>query len=299
MTTIKAFIKSRPLLCYYALVFAISWGGVLLVIGGPNAIPGTEEQFERLLPFAILALLAGPPIAGILLTSLLYGRAGFRDLLARITRWRVGARWYAIALLTAPLSMTAALLALSLTSPVYLPGILTTSDKVSMVLFGIAVGLIGGGFLEELGWTGFAIPRLLARHSVLATGLIVGVLWGAWHVLTNALWASGSSLGAGELSLAGFLIVRSFDLLVGQLLAYRVLMVWIYERSGGSLLVAILMHASLTASTLILGPLAISGAALLTYVLVSSAAMWVVVGMVAMAQGGHLSRQPPLRGRVD
>jgi hypothetical protein len=61
MTTIKAFIKSRPLLCYYALVFAISWGGVLLVIGGPNAIPGTEEQFERLLPFAILALLAGPP----------------------------------------------------------------------------------------------------------------------------------------------------------------------------------------------------------------------------------------------
>ena len=60
MTTIKDFIKSHPLLSYYALVFAISWGGVLLVIGGPNAIPGTEEQFERLLPFAILALLAGP-----------------------------------------------------------------------------------------------------------------------------------------------------------------------------------------------------------------------------------------------
>ena len=58
MRTIRAFVKSRPLLSYYALVFAISWGGALLVIGGPNAIPGTEEQYERLLPFAILALLA-------------------------------------------------------------------------------------------------------------------------------------------------------------------------------------------------------------------------------------------------
>jgi hypothetical protein len=58
MRTIRAFVKSRLLLSYYALVFAISWGGALLVTGGPNAIPGTEEQFERLLPFAILALLA-------------------------------------------------------------------------------------------------------------------------------------------------------------------------------------------------------------------------------------------------
>src|SRR5829696_8880315 len=136
MTTIKAFIKSRPLLCYYALVFAISWGGVLLVIGGPNAIPATEEQFERLLPFAILALLAGPPVAGILLTGLLYGRAGLRDLLARMTRWRVGARWYAVALLTAPLSMMAALLALSLTSPEFLPAIFTSPDKATLLLKG-------------------------------------------------------------------------------------------------------------------------------------------------------------------
>ena len=122
------------------------------------------------------------------------------------------------------------------------------------------------------------------------------MLWGAWHVLTNAFWANGSSLGAGELSLAGFLIVRSFDLLVGQLLAYRVLMVWVYDRSGGSLLVGMLMHASLTANTLILGPLAISGAALLTYVLVSSAAMWAVVGVVVVANGGHLHDSHRLGG---
>lgn len=184
MMNIKAFIKRHPVLTYYVLTFAISWGGVLLVIGGRSGIPGTTWQTDPRLPFVILALLAGPSVAGILLTGLVYGRAGLRELLSRLLRWRVGARWYAVALLTAPLLMTAILFALSLLSPEFLPAIVTTDDKASLLLLGIAVGL-GGGFLEELGWTGFAIPGLRQRHGVLATGLIVGVLWGAWHFLVN------------------------------------------------------------------------------------------------------------------
>ena len=89
--TIKAFIKSHPLLTFFALTFAISWSGMLLVIavGVSGGVP-------------MLAWVAGPPIAGILLTGHLHVRAGFRDLLTRMRRWRVGARWYAVALLTAP-----------------------------------------------------------------------------------------------------------------------------------------------------------------------------------------------------
>ena len=184
MTTIKAFITKHPVATYFAITFAVSWGGLLLVIGGPRGIPGTPEQFETLLPFAVLAMLAGPSVAGIVLTGLVYGRAGFREVLSRLLMWRVGARWYAVALLTAPLVFTAVLLALSLTSPVFLPGILTTSDKASLLLSGIAGALVVG-FCEELGWTGFAVPRLRLRYGVFATGLIVGVLWGAWHYLGN------------------------------------------------------------------------------------------------------------------
>jgi uncharacterized protein len=92
MTAIKGFIKSHPVLTYFALTFAISWGGMLLLIlaGASGGIP-------------MLGWVAGPPVAGILLTGLLYGREGFRDLLRRMTRWRVGARWYAVALLTTAL----------------------------------------------------------------------------------------------------------------------------------------------------------------------------------------------------
>jgi membrane protease YdiL (CAAX protease family) len=287
MPTNEAFIKRHPVLTYYVLTFAISWGGVLLFIGGPGGIPATPEQYERLFPLAIPVMLVGPTVAGLLLTGLVSGRAGFRNLLSRLLKWRVGARWYAVALLTAPLLFTAVLLALSLTSPVFLPGIFASDDKASRLLFGIAAGLMAGIF-EELGWTGFAIPRLRLRHGILTTGLIVGVLWGAWHILVN-FWASGTT--SGGLPLAIFLPAILFDLLVSWMPAQRVLMVWVYDRTG-SLLVAMLMHASLTASTLILGPLAISGVALFTYDLGLAAALWVVIAAVAVANGRLLSRQP-------
>jgi membrane protease YdiL (CAAX protease family) len=93
-------------------------------------------------------------------------------------------------------------------------------------------------------WTGFAIPRLKRRHGVFATGLIVGVLWGAWHFLVN-FWYSGAIVAGIPLPL--FLTVY-FLTGVAQLTGYRVLMVWVYDRTE-SLLVAVFMHASLIVST--------------------------------------------------
>jgi hypothetical protein len=276
-------------LTYYALTFAISWGGVLIV-AGPGGIPATnKEQYETLFPIAILAMVAGPSVAGILLTGLLYGRAGLREFGSRLFRWRVGARWYAVALLTAPLLFTAISLALSLTSPQFLPGILTSDDKASVLLMGIFAGLMAGIF-EEVGWTGFAIPTLLRLgYGVLSTGLLVGLPWAVWHLLVT-FWASGTI--SGELYLVSYLL-DPFLFLV----AFRVLMVWAYDRTNGSLFVAgILMHVSLTASARILGP-GVAGVPLLTFDLVWAAVLCVVIAAVAVANGGHLSRQP-LRRRV-
>ena len=285
MTTITAFIKRHALLSYFALAFALSWGAVLIVVGG---IPGPKTQSEGLLPFALLAMFVGPSVAGLLLTGLVYGRAGLRELRSRLFRWRVGARWYAVALLIAPLSVWASLFALSLLSPEFLPGILTSSDRASLLLFGIVAGL-ATGFCEELGWTGFAVPELRRRYGVFTSGLIVGLSWGAWHFLVN-LW--GSATSSAGLSLALFLPVVLFSFLP----AYRVLMVWVYDRTE-SLLVAILMHASLVAFWQISWPLAIAGVALMTWYVVWAAVLWVVVAAVAVANRGHLSPHP-LRRRL-
>jgi len=285
MSTINTFIKKRPVATYFALTFAISWGGVL-ILGTPYGMPTTSGQSEKLWPIVFLPYFLGPSIASILLTGLVYGKTGFRELLARFLKWRVGIRWYAAALLTAPLLVTPILFLLSLSSTEFLPGIITSANMVSLVLTGIVVGLVFGGLLEELGWTGFAVPRLSMRYSIFSTGLIVGVLHGVWHFLPT-FWASGDPSGALSLSL--FLPPCLFY--AGVLPAYRVLMVWVYERTE-SLLVVMFMHASLTASTLFILSPAARGVSLMVYYIVLAAALWVVVAVVAVANGGRLSLQP-------
>jgi hypothetical protein len=148
MKTIKVLIERHPVLSYFALTFAISWGGFLIAVG-PGGIPATKEQFTTMPLGAILSALVGPSVSGILLTGLLYGRVGYRNLFTRITKWRVGARWYAVALLIAPLVFTAVLIPLSFISGVFLPGIFASDAKVSFVLMGIVVALIVSIF-EEL-----------------------------------------------------------------------------------------------------------------------------------------------------
>jgi uncharacterized protein len=282
VTTITAFIKRHPVLIYFALTFVLSWGPWLLLTGG------SPMRSDPRFLFVALASPVAPAVAGLLMTGLTAGRAGYRELRSRLFRWRVEARWYALALLPAPLVaiVTAVLLTLSLRSPEFLPAIFTTHDPVGLLLPGLMAGLLVG-FCEELGWTGFAIPRLRLRYGVLATGLLVGVIWGTWHF--PLFWRSDSFSAALPLTL---LLVQLFSWLP----AYRVLMVWVHDRTG-SLLVVMLMHVSLTATSLILPlPAALSDMQSFTSLLLSAGAWWLLVAAVAAANRRHLSHQPLPRG---
>jgi uncharacterized protein len=271
-----AFIKRHAVATYYALTFAISCGGFLLVLG-PDGFFATGSDIAGVGAVAI----AGPAIAGILMTGLVDGKAGLRGLVSRLRRWRVGARWYAVALLTGPLVMGATVFGLSLLSWDFRPDIVTADNKLSIVATGIALGL-AGPFLEELGWTGFALPRLRSRYGVLTTGLVMGLLWAAWHF---PLFAGGRDPSG---SVPAAVLVGAF--LFAWLPAYRVLMVWVYDRTE-SLLMAYLMHVPISATTFILAREAASGTGLVTPVLLWGAAFWVIVAAVAWANGGHLTRR--------
>lgn len=279
-----AFIQRHPVSTYLVLTFVLSWGGVLIVVA-PVGFWGSTEH--ALFPAALVANEAGPLFAGILLTALLYGRAGLR---ARLLRWRVGARWYVLALLAAPLIIMPTLFALSLLSPAFLPGILTTGDKASLLLTGVAAGLLGGLF-EEPGWTGFATPELRRRYSVLTTGMIIGFAWGIWHFLLT-FWASGDASGAFSLTL----FVPPILFYLGVLPPFRVLMVWVYDHTE-SLPVAMVMHAILTGSTIFILAPGVTGTALSTYYLVLTGVLWVVVAVVVATHRGQIAR-PPLRGQM-
>lgn len=282
MITSRSFVQRYALLIYFALAITISWGSILIV-AGPEGLPVTPERAESVMALIYMAMLLGPSVAGILMIAVVDGRAGFRDLLSRLLRWRVGARWYGVALLTAPLAAALVLVVLTSISSAFTPEIVLSNDKPALLMSGIIAGLMVAIF-EELGWTGFAVPRLRLRHGVFTTGLILGLIWGLWHF--PPFWARDSFSEALPLAI-----------LLAQLFAwlppYRVLMVWVYNHTG-SLLLVIMMHMSLLASLQILVPAALTGADLLTWLLAWAAVLWVLAAVVVFRRPRHYFNTPPI-----
>jgi membrane protease YdiL (CAAX protease family) len=278
MVTIEAAIKRHAVLIYFALVFVMSGGGILLIVG-PGGFPLKAEEFASFGPLLYAAILAGPCVAGILLTGIVDGRPGLGHFLARLRRWRVGWTWSAVALLPA-LVMTAAALLLSLVSSDFRPAILDSDDKADVLLRALGPALVVGS-LEEIGWTGFAVPHLRSRHSIRTTGLRIGLVWGAWHF--PLFWQPDSFSGA-----LPFVILLT--MLFSWLPPFRVLLVWLHDRTQ-SLPVVMLMHAAVSFVTLTVRPEGLTGVRLLASLLVSPATMWLLLSAVGVANRWQLSRQ--------
>lgn len=263
----KTFIKQNAVTLYFILVFLISWTGVSLVVGLNKLF--TSGPAEDQMAFLFLAMCAGPTISGLLFTYICDGRQGLRDLRERLLKWKVSGRWYAIAILTAPVLVLFTLSLLSTLKPAFFPAIFTSGNKVSLILSGIFGGL-AAGICEELGWTGFVIPRLRKRYSLITTGGIVGLIWGLWHL---PLFLSGDP--SGEVHSMLYLVIILFS----QLPAYRVLMVWLYDKTT-SLFLTIIMHTGLTFCALSLQSVSKSGIDFVIYDLVLAAVIWMLVLLV-------------------
>ena len=278
----RSILLKHPVISYFILAFTISWGAVLTIIL-PGSVPAPPDEAQRDFVFVYLGMLLGPSLAGLFMTMLTEGRVGLRDLVVRLSSWRVDGRWYAVALLSAPVAILATLQLLAVTSPGFVPGFVRATDTpgplgtdsmLAFLLTGLAVG-IGAGIFEEIGWTGYATRRIGDRVSVLSSGLVIGTLWSAWHLLVN-YW--GGSDAIGEMPMGTFLVIALFSYLP----PYRVLMTWVYRRTQ-SLPVAIVMHATLTSSLLLFGP-AVVGMKALQFNLAFGAALWLAVGLTLLTE---------------
>ena len=267
----RGFLSKNPLLVYFALTLLITWGGIFLAVG-MDGILGTVEIPEAQMPLLYSVTLLGPSIAGLVSIALFDGKKGFRSLFSRLGKGRVGVRWYAAALLTAPVLITAILLISSLFSPEYLPTPFAEPNDFGLLLTGIFMGL-AVGFFEELGWTGFAVPKLREKFSVLATGIILGLFWGLWHLPLFVASANAS----GSVPPILYLLILLFSFLP----VYRVLMVWVYDQTR-SLLIMVLMHAPLSASQLLLIPPDLSGIQLVIYDIAFAVILWLIAAAVVI-----------------
>jgi membrane protease YdiL (CAAX protease family) len=204
-----------PLTSFFVLAFSLSWGVGAALAGVPVVAP--DGLF-----------VGGVPVAAIVVTALTAGRAGLRDLGHRLLRFRVATRWY-VAVFALPVLLVGAAVALiptlggSALDWSKRPGLASTA--LLLVIFLLLP--IGAPLGEEIGWRGFALPRLLARHSALAASLILGVIWSLWHL-------------PGVLADPTLRVPVPFHL---QVIPLAVLFTWLFVNTKGSLFIAVLFHA--------------------------------------------------------
>ena len=254
-------VRRRPLACYFGLVYLLS-GVALAVIGLPRLDGGGSRSMLPLVMFPVMV--AGAGLTGIALTAVTGGKEGLRELRARFRR-PVPRRWLAV-LLIPPAGILAVLGGLSLgVSSQYTP---------QFFVFGIAAGVVAG-FCEEIGWTGFAYPRMRARLGWLPAALLLGVLWGLWHLPVV------DSLGVA--SPHGSSWPEFFAAFVAVLAAIRVLIAWTYVHTG-SLRMAQLLHASSTGFLVILGAPQVTPAQEALWYATYAAALWAVVIAIVSLQ---------------
>ena len=238
-------IKRRPLTAYFIFAFGLMW-----LFAVPLAF--SRNQGIGVLPYDLsdaiggvlflLATFSGPTVAALIVTSVTEGRAGMKRLLKRCMQWRVRPHWYLVVLL---INMMIWLLSYSaLMGPQLLVAAAThwpllLSTFLPMVAFGIIIPSIA----EEPGWRGFAFPRLQERHGPIVASLILGTLHGLWH------FPALLTINFGPLpfqNMLPFMLTAAFATFIYT---------WVYNQTKGSVLLAILLHASSNAASVWLGTL--------------------------------------------
>jgi uncharacterized protein len=225
----RAAVRRHPVRSYVLLAYALSWtwwipmavrGDVVRTgVGWPTHLPG----------------LAGPALAAVLVTALVDGRPGLRDLGARLTRWRVGWGWRLLVLGTASLALLGVVVATVTGERVPpLEEFASYSGIGRIGLLGVVmVAFVVNGLGEETGWRGFAADRLLQEHSLTRTSLLVAAVWIGWHA--PMFWVVSSFRDFGLAQAAGWAI---------GLTAGSVVLTWIYRGSGRSILLVAALHTA-------------------------------------------------------
>lgn len=176
----------------------------------------------------------GPTLAAIITVALTQGRSAVRQLIRSVTVWRVPLRWYVLVAVFPPAVTALSLLVVD-------QGLGTLRDfDVGAAITGTALAYLlalpFGPLGEELGWRGFALPRLLNRYGPVIASLVLGVVWTFWHV-PMMLWSPGASIpsfmGLSSFAVAVYLV---------QVTSITILMTWLFLRTDGSVLLAVLAH---------------------------------------------------------
>ena len=211
-------VPTTSVFIFFLLTFVISWSAWI-----PMVFSGKESMVLRSIGTF------GPLLSALILTALREGRTGLRDLFRKFLIWRVSPAWYAVALLSTAVLVLAALgihRATGGAAPRFhdVAELYLVIPIFAYVLFFSVLG-------EETGWRGYAQPKLQKKWGALGASLAIGLVWGVWHL--PLFWIPGNF--HGDIPLTLFIL---------QDIALSVVLAWLYNSTGGSLLIVHLLHAA-------------------------------------------------------
>jgi uncharacterized protein len=271
---VRHLVARHPVATFLLICYAVTWA---------TAVPWFRARTD-ILPFdlpmwASLGTFLGVALAAFLVVAATDGQAGVRDLARRSLRWRVGVRWYLVAVFAMPIAVLVSATALFGSAP------LNTLADNWRLLFTVVLPILLLQFAlfnlaEEIGWTGFLQARLQDHHGPLKASLIVTAPFALFHLPDLFV----------QLGLASALVFLPI-LAVSHLFA-RVVIMWLYNTTGRSVLLVGLFHASFNA-TLVGGGEFIPGPVGTALVIATGVIILAAVGLVVATRGRLAYQQRP------
>jgi uncharacterized protein len=219
---IISLVKRHPLITFFVSTYVLTWA-----IESPFVFLTDSVTHTQGLVLSILSVNV-PSAVAIVLTAMVFGRGSLRKLLGRLLIWRVNPFWYLVVFL-GPVALTGGVVLLNalMGGPALSLG-MTLVGAATFFAFSVVPGSALG---EEIGWRGYALPRLQTGRSALSASLILAPIWGLWHL---PLWLTGAPARTPTLYAA--FLVSAF--------ALSIITTWVYNSTGGSLLMVVMLHAS-------------------------------------------------------
>ena len=268
---------SRHLGAFFALTFATSWA-----IWGAMVASSTSIETTVGLVLNVVAT-AGPSIAALVVAAAL-GGGTLRRLLDSFSLDRVSPRWALVAVLL-PLGMIAVAIAVSVGAMGSSMPVVTVSVVGVLIVEFVRIVFLGGPLEEELGWRGFALPRLQVGRSAFSASALLGFIWGVWHIPLYFVSGTGQH-ETGVASGPVFAIVAFVVWTIGL----SILFTWLFNQTRGSLIVVILFHAAVNLGAFVPAAVGSTGAASFLYALVTWGVALVVAARLGREHLASISR---------
>ena len=273
-------IRAHPLMAYFVLAYALTWMVLVPALVAAKQ-PGLKPYFWLIVVVALPGVF-GPSIAALIVTGVSGGGTAVRALLRKYLVWRVGLRWWLFAL-GLPFAYGVGAVGLSHALRPWITGI-DPARVFPAFPVAILAAIPFGPLPEELGWRGVALPRLLERFSPLRASLVLGTAWTFWHAPQMLLLPGASFPSVFALSLPVVALYLTYTV------AETVIMTFLWQRTSGSVLLAIVYHAAANAweNTLLptLGDPPADSARVLYYMTVAVIVVVAAGLMILAARGG-------------